>query len=272
MENDVIDNFNNHKVTIETAPLFGIEVHRSTMKLALLEIDKAIKQRSSLGIGMLNAAKIVNMRKNQELYDSVLSSNLIMADGVSVVAASKILAKPLPERVAGIDLMYAILDQGNDKKYRVYCLGASEDISQSVQRKIAIHYPHVVIVGSHNGYYTSDEEASVVLDIASAKADVLLVAMTSPKKERFMAKYNQIMKVPVIHGVGGSFDVFAGKVQRAPLLWQKYGLEWLYRLKQEPRRLFYRYLITNILFICLVIKELAKPTPTEKNSILKHHG
>lgn len=272
MENDSANSLQEHITRAATVPLFGLEVHNCTMQMALDEIDRAIGQRNSLSIGMLNAAKIINMRKNQELHESVVSSNLIMADGASVVLASKMLQQPLAERVAGIDLMYQILQQGALKNYRIYCLGATKEILLEVKRKIASQYPGVVLAGAHHGYYSTQEESDVVLDIARSKADVLLVAMTSPKKERFMAKYNHMMKVPVVHGVGGSFDVFAGKVQRAPIRWQQYGLEWLYRLKQEPRRLFYRYLVTNSAFILLVLKELLHPSPTQKSNALKQHG
>ena len=94
--------------------------------------------------------------------------------------------------------------------------------------------------------------------ISSARPDILLVGMTSPKKERFLARWSDALTVPVCHGVGGSFDVLAGKVRRAPLLWQRLGLEWLYRVKQEPRRLWRRYLVTNTVFCAMVATSLAR--------------
>ncbi|MCU7807558.1 MAG: WecB/TagA/CpsF family glycosyltransferase, partial [Candidatus Thiodiazotropha sp. (ex Semelilucina semeliformis)] len=116
--------------------------------------------------------------------------------------------------------------------------------------------PGLTLAVRHHGYYSEDEAQSVADAVKNSKADILLVAMTSPKKERFLAKWMAYMDVPVCHGVGGSFDVYAGKVERAPESWQKLGLEWLYRVKQEPGRLWKRYLFTNLSFIWLLTKSL----------------
>ena len=175
-----------------------------------------------------------------------------------MVWASRILRKPLPERVAGIDLMYGLLERGSRHGYRVYCLGATEEVSQKVADRIGRDYPGVILAGRRNGYFADDEEESIAETIAAASPDILFVAITSPKKENFLARWSEKMGVPVCHGVGGSFDVMAGKVQRAPEIWQHLGLEWLYRVKQEPRRLWKRYFVTNILFIRMIAKEIFK--------------
>jgi N-acetylglucosaminyldiphosphoundecaprenol N-acetyl-beta-D-mannosaminyltransferase len=252
-----------YQVPHKTINLFGIKVHALSMNEALNNIHSAIQARESLHIGMLNAAKVVNMKRNPALGDDVNSSDMILADGSAVVMASKVLNKKLPERVAGIDLMHGILARGNEHAYRVFCLGASEEISEKIEMEIGKNYPGVVIAGRQNGYYSGDDEAKIAQKIAHSNADVLFVAITSPKKEQFMAKWNATMKVPVVHGVGGSFDVFAGKVQRAPLVWQKMGMEWLYRVLQEPRRLWKRYLVTNTLFLGMLVKEMIKPTKVQ---------
>jgi N-acetylglucosaminyldiphosphoundecaprenol N-acetyl-beta-D-mannosaminyltransferase len=226
------------------------------MREVLDKIHDVIAKRSTMHIGVVNAAKIVNMHRNKVLMEDVLSSDIILADGAAVVLASKILRKPLPERVTGIDLMYGIFEDGNKYNYRVYCLGATEEISERVAQEISNKYPNLILAGRRNGYFSEDEEESIVTEIKESNADVLLVAMTSPKKENFLARWNTTMNVPVIHGVGGSFDVMAGKVERAPEMWRRLGLEWLYRVKQEPRRLWKRYLVTNTLFIWMLTKEL----------------
>lgn len=248
------------EVLQEYVNIFGIKVHALTSSQALDNIGDAIKSRRSLHIGMLNAAKIVNMKRNPALNEDVCSSDMILADGYSVVRASKILRKALPERVAGIDLMHGILARGDKFGYRIFCLGATPEIVTRTVAEIKNQYPGVVIAGSQHGYFTESEELTVAQQIADAKPDVLFVAITSPKKEKFMARWNNTMGVPVVHGVGGSFDVLAGKVQRAPIVWQKYGMEWLYRVKQEPRRLWKRYLITNTLFLGLLAKEILSPS------------
>jgi N-acetylglucosaminyldiphosphoundecaprenol N-acetyl-beta-D-mannosaminyltransferase len=239
-------------------PLLGIPIHPLTMPEALDVVQDAITRHERLQIGVVNAAKIVNMRRNPELGEDVMTSNLILADGMAVVWASRILGRPLPERVAGIDLMYGILERGNKHGYRVYCLGATEEVSAAVAEQITVRYPNVKLVGRRNGYFRNDEDKAVADDIARSRADVLFVAITSPKKERFLAAWSDTMDVPVCHGVGGSFDVMAGKVQRAPESWQRLGLEWLYRVKQEPGRLWKRYLVTNTLFSMIVFKEWLK--------------
>ncbi len=237
------------------ANLFDIPINAVTMEQILDRIHEAISHRQKLQIGVVNAAKIVNMQRNPILEKDVLSSDVILADGVSVVWASRILRKPLPERIAGIDLMYGLLERGNKDGYRVYCLGATEEVSRKVADCIAQDYPGVILAGRRNGYFIDDEEESIAETIARSKADILFVAITSPKKENFLARWSDTMGVPVCHGVGGSFDVMAGKVERAPEAWQRLGLEWLYRVKQEPRRLWKRYFVTNILFMKMMVKE-----------------
>jgi N-acetylglucosaminyldiphosphoundecaprenol N-acetyl-beta-D-mannosaminyltransferase len=241
--------------------LFSIPIHAMRMEQVLDRVDETIARRGRLQIGVVNAAKIVNMRRNDLLRRSVLSSNLVLADGISVVWASRLLGRPLPERVAGIDLMMGMLRRGNVRGYRLYCLGATDEVLEKVSARLAADFPNIRLVGRQNGYFPEDAEGTVAGRIAAANPDILLVAMTSPKKEKFLARWSDRLRVPVCHGVGGSFDVFAGKVQRAPERWQRLGLEWLYRLKQEPLRLWRRYLTTNTLFCAMVLFELLRRRP-----------
>jgi N-acetylglucosaminyldiphosphoundecaprenol N-acetyl-beta-D-mannosaminyltransferase len=238
--------------------ILGAPIDALTMEEVLDRVDETIVGRGRLQIGVVNAAKLVNMRRDPALRADVLSCNLILADGVPVVWASRLLGRPLPERVAGIDLMYGMLRRGNENGYRVCCLGASEEVLAAAVGRITAAYPHVKVVGRHHGYFTSHEEPGLVAAIAEAKPDILLVGMSSPKKERFFARWSDQLGVPVCHGVGGSFDVVAGKVRRAPVVWQRLGLEWLYRVKQEPRRLWRRYLVTNTLFCAMVLSGLVR--------------
>ena len=242
------------KARARTVSVLGVAVNALTMDDVLHYVDDVIRSRRSLHIGVVNAAKIVNMHRNPSLGSDVMSSDIVLADGASVVLASKVLGSPLPERVAGIDLMHGMFRQGMTRGYRVYCLGATEDVSERVANELASQYPGVVLAGRRNGYFGDDEEEEIARNIADSEADILLVAITSPKKEQFMARWSSIMNVPVVHGVGGSFDVMAGKVERAPEIWQKLGLEWLYRVKQEPRRLWKRYLVTNSIFCWMLLK------------------
>jgi N-acetylglucosaminyldiphosphoundecaprenol N-acetyl-beta-D-mannosaminyltransferase len=237
----------------------GVDTHALTMDQVISIVDDRIASRDALLIGVVNAAKIVNMRRDEELRRSVETADLVLADGMAVVWASRILRQSLPARVAGIDLMTRMLELSNERKYRVFCLGASEEVLSQVVVRIENDYPNLKLVGHQHGYYRPDEEEQVADRIAAAKPDILFVAMTSPKKERFLAKWSAKMDVTICHGVGGSFDVMAGKVKRAPAFWQKIGMEWLYRVLQEPRRMWRRYLVTNTLFAMMLFSELVRP-------------
>lgn len=243
----------------KTALLFGIPILSIRMEEVLDMIHETIQNRSRLHMSVVNAAKIVNMHRNGMLKQDVLFSDIIVADGISVVWASRILGCPLPERVTGIDLMIGMLQRGNKHGYRIYCLGATGEVLEKVVERISTDYPNVKLVGRQNGYFSEEEGLEVAKEIEASRPDILFVAMPSPKKENFLACWSDQMGVPIYHGVGGSFDVMAGKVKRAPKVWQILGLEWLYRVKQEPRRLWRRYLVTNILFCWMLFLELVKP-------------
>ncbi len=239
-------------------PVCGVLIHSLTMNQVLGVVNETIVRHGRLLIGVVNAAKMVNLRKDPELRGAVLSSDLVLADGMSVVWASRLLGRPLPERVAGIDLMIRMLELADQQGYRVFLLGATQEVLGGVREHIASTYPGVEVVGARNGYYTPAEEESIAREIAATRPQMLFVAMTSPKKERFLARWSELMDVQVCHGVGGSFDVLAGLTRRAPRRWQALGLEWLYRVLQEPRRLWKRYLVTNTLFMGLVLRDLVK--------------
>jgi N-acetylglucosaminyldiphosphoundecaprenol N-acetyl-beta-D-mannosaminyltransferase len=241
--------------------LFGLTIDAATLAEVLTRCDAAIRTRSRMLVGVVNAAKIVNIRKNPELRDSLLECDMILADGQSVIWASKFLSRPLPERVAGIDLFEGLLDLADKNHYSVYLLGATPDVVAVLAETIRHRFPGAVIVGSRDGYFTDEEAESVAHAIASAQPDMLFLGMASPRKEIFLGQFGPALGVPVLHGVGGSFDVMAGVTQRAPVSWQRAGFEWAYRLKQEPRRLWRRYLRTNTRFVVQVIIERLRPTP-----------
>jgi N-acetylglucosaminyldiphosphoundecaprenol N-acetyl-beta-D-mannosaminyltransferase len=243
---------------VGSVTLLGVTLAPATMDEAVDWVDQAVRERRRLHVGVVNAAKIVNMRRDPDLRSDVMSSDVVFADGMSVVWASRLLGCPLPERVTGIDLMHRILERGQARAYRVYLLGATQDVVETAAARVRDRYPGVAVVGQQHGYFTDCEEPAVAAAIIAARPDVLFVAMTSPRKERFLARWSARLGVPVCHGVGGSLDVLAGKVERAPERWQRLGLEWLYRVKQEPRRLWRRYLVTNSIFATLVLAELAR--------------
>jgi len=206
-------------------------------------------------IAVVNVAKIIKMRADRELEESVHSAHVIGADGVPLVWASRLLGNPLPGRVNGTDLMYRLLETANEKGYRIFFFGAKQEVLQRMLYTVRAEYPGVKIAGFHHGYFNTSEESSIVYKIRAAKADILFIGFGTPKKEVWVKRYLSAMGVPVVHGVGGSFDVLAGVIPRAPHWMQRSGLEWLFRLLREPRRMWRRYLVTNTLFIKLVFQE-----------------
>lgn len=248
-----------HNIMLQHWPthnLFGTPIGALTMQEVLSVVDNAIEHRDQLLIGVVNAAKIVNMRRDEQLERAVRSADLILADGMAVVWAGRLLGRRLPERVPGIDLMTRMLQRSHERGYRIFLLGATKEVLATVAQRIVQDYPNALLVGQHDGYFSGDEESTIAASIAAAKPDILFAAMSSPKKECFLARWSTEMDVPVCHGVGGAFDVLAGIVHRAPQRWQRLGLEWLYRVKQEPRRLWRRYLVTNSLFTYMLLREL----------------
>jgi N-acetylglucosaminyldiphosphoundecaprenol N-acetyl-beta-D-mannosaminyltransferase len=234
--------------------ILGLPVDNLTMEETISKIDRAIIEKNQIHHVVINAAKVVNAKKDNELYESIVNCDIINADGQSIVIASKFLNIPLPERVPGIDLMFNLIELAFQKNYKIFFLGATQEILEKVITKCETKYSKKIIAGYRNGYFQPTDEEDIAKEIAASNADILFVAITSPKKEKFLNSYKNIINTPFIMGVGGSFDVFSGKVKRAPIWMQKLALEWLYRVVQEPRRMWKRYLITNTLFIFYLIK------------------
>lgn len=202
---------------------------------------------------VVNVAKIVNMQSDAELADSVKYCDIINIDGMGVVWAARALGYDVPERVTGIDLFYALNARAKQDGLSVYYLGATNEIVTSAASKMSQAYPGLKIAGFHHGYFWDNEQA-VVEHIKSSGADMLFVAITSPKKERFINQWKEQLGVKFVMGIGGTLDIVGGQVKRAPEWMQKTGLEWLYRLLQEPGRLWKRYFITNAKFAGMLIK------------------
>ena len=233
----------------------GIPIDALTMHETINKIENTILSNRQIYHSVVNAGKIVLMQNDEKLNKSVLEADLINADGQAVVWAARLLGKSIPERVAGIDLMEKLIAVSAKKKHKCFFFGAEESVVAKVVEKYSSLYSDDIIAGYLNGYYSKEEENKIVNEIVRSKANILFVAITSPKKEIFLNKYKEELKsINLIMGVGGSFDVVSGKIKRAPVYMQKIGLEWLYRFLQEPKRMWKRYLVGNIQFIYLVIK------------------
>ncbi|MBI1619237.1 WecB/TagA/CpsF family glycosyltransferase [Aquamicrobium zhengzhouense] len=239
--------------------LFGFQLDPLTLDEVVRRCSVAIALRQPMLIGVLNAAKIVKARRDDLLLHSLLDCNLLLADGQAVVWASRLLKRPLPERVAGIDLFEKLLALADREERSIYLLGAKPEVLGAVKEAVRQRFPGARIAGSHHGYFAEDDSEEIAREIGASDADMLFLGMTSPRKEIFVAKFGPALNVSVVHGVGGSFDIMAGQTKRAPVAWQRAGMEWAYRVVQEPRRMWWRYLSTNTSFILLTIGELLRP-------------
>lgn len=234
--------------------VLDVPLRAMRMEDVVAAADACLRDRRRMLIGVVNAAKIVHMKRDAALRDAVVECDLVLADGIAVVWASRILGQPVPERVAGVDLMMRLLELADLQRRRVFLFGATESTLQTVRAEIHRRFPGVIIAGERNGYYPPEEEPRIADMIRASQADMLFVAMSPPKKELFLRRYADHVSVPICHGVGGAFDILAGRTRRAPMLWQRLGLEWLYRVVQEPRRMWKRYLVTNTVFCWMLLR------------------
>jgi N-acetylglucosaminyldiphosphoundecaprenol N-acetyl-beta-D-mannosaminyltransferase len=236
------------KVNILNAPIDSLTKEQSIEKIV-----NSIRENKQIHHVVVNAGKLVNMQNDVELYNSVVCSDVINADGQSIVWASRFLGTPLPERVTGIDLMISLIDRAHKLGFSCYFLGAKQSVLLKTVDYFMNSYSPSIVAGYHDGYFKDREEETIARNIAQSGAHILFVAITSPKKEIFLNSYKSIIKTPFIMGVGGSFDVIAGITKRAPIWMQKAGLECFYRFIQEPKRMWKRYLLGNTTFIWLIV-------------------
>jgi N-acetylglucosaminyldiphosphoundecaprenol N-acetyl-beta-D-mannosaminyltransferase len=226
----------------------GVPLHPITMAETLGYVAEAMRTKHPLQHVALNVAKFVKLRRDSELRADVFSADLVGVDGMGILLGARLLGIKVPERVPGVDLMERILEICAADGFRPYFLGARPDVLALAEEKVMQRFPTLRIAGSRNGYFRRAEEEEIVDNIRAARPDCLFVGMPTPHKERFMATYCSALDVPFVMGVGGGIDILAGHVERAPAKWQRSGFEWLYRVVQEPRRMWWRYLSTNVAF------------------------
>lgn len=242
----------------ERIQILGITIDPLTMKETVDAVEQYVLKKHPLHLMGVNADKINQCHEDEKIKKIVNESGIINADGASVVLASKFLGAPVPERVAGIDLMQNLLELSNKKGYSVYLFGAKEEILQDMLKAFKQRYPDLDVVGYRNGYFSPEDEEKIQEDIKDKKPDFVFVGITSPKKEYIIQSFMDNGINAVFMGVGGSFDVLSGHIKRAPLWMQKLNLEWLFRVANEPKRLFKRYFVGNVTFIKRVLDEKRK--------------
>jgi exopolysaccharide biosynthesis WecB/TagA/CpsF family protein len=240
-----------------TAELLGLSFDTVTMDAAVARcIELCRVPRSSHVVITANASHLCMMRRDPELAQACRAGNLIVADGMSVAWALRASGQHAPERVAGVDLMARLLEAAEEHGLGIYLLGAKPEVVKTLAERSRKRHPGLRIAGFRDGYFGPDEHDEIVKEIRASGAHMLFVGMPSPFKETWCERHRQRLNVPVIMGVGGSFDVLAGFIKRAPRWVQTLGLEWAWRLLMEPRKLWKRYLTTNSEFIWLAGREI----------------
>jgi N-acetylglucosaminyldiphosphoundecaprenol N-acetyl-beta-D-mannosaminyltransferase len=244
-----------HRSKSTAVTITGIPVSNLSEQDTVEVIEALISEGGTHYGAVVNAAKLVAASRDDALRGVLLNADLVTADGMSVVWASRVLGKALKERVAGIDLFERLVERAASKGLAVYFLGAREEAVRATVELFAKRYPALRVAGYRNGYFEASDSRQVCEAIKQTNADLLFVAMGSPRQENWIASNLALTGVRFALGVGGSFDHLGGRARRAPRWMQRSGLEWLHRLAQEPRRLWRRYLFGNSAFIWLVMRE-----------------
>jgi len=244
-----------HESDIKIINIFNIKINPLRRSDFLLLIESGIKSGRQIAQFGVNSATINEIVRNEEFRHIINNADLVHIDGMSVVWALRSFNYSVPERVATPDLADDILAMADKGKMSVFLFGAKEATLSLCRESIEKKYPNLRITGSRNGYYEPDEEESIFNQINEASPDILLLGMSSPKKELFFESYRHKIRARYILGVGGYFDILSGQIKRAPRWMQNSGLEWFFRLMQEPRRLWKRYLIGIHQFFWLVARE-----------------
>jgi N-acetylglucosaminyldiphosphoundecaprenol N-acetyl-beta-D-mannosaminyltransferase len=229
----------------QTIGILGIPVDKLDTEAALKRLDEFIQTGRFHQVATANVDFLINAMQDRELREILRQADLVTPDGMPVVWASQMLGFALPERVTGADLVPKLAAMAAEKGYRIYMLGALSEVAQRARQRLIEAYPTLQIVGCVSPdvkpLLAMDSE-TLLRDICAAQPDILLVAFGNPKQEKWIHLHRErLCHIPVCMGVGGTFDFLAGKTSRAPMWMQRYGLEWLYRLAQEPKRLWQRY-------------------------------
>jgi N-acetylglucosaminyldiphosphoundecaprenol N-acetyl-beta-D-mannosaminyltransferase len=233
----------------------GVDLDVVTLADALERIGRWVREGQTLRVVVgVNVDLAVRAAREPEFAALLARVDLVTADGAPVVWASRLGPVALPERVPTIDIFDALLPLAAQQRWPLYLLGARPEVLALAEARLVEQHPGLSIVGRHNGYF--DDGAAVARDVARSGARALFLALPSPAKERFVAAHRQVMpQVRVAMGIGGTLDVVAGVTRRAPMWARRAGLEWGFRLAQEPRRLWRRYLVEDPAFLGLVVSD-----------------
>jgi N-acetylglucosaminyldiphosphoundecaprenol N-acetyl-beta-D-mannosaminyltransferase len=245
-----------NQLNIPHVSIYGIRVCKLNKQQTVEWLVQAIANRQTTQVITANPIMLMTALEQPKYMAMMQRAELIVPDGAGLVWAASYLGEPVAEKVAGIDLLHELLARGEVKGWRIFLLGASPEIIQITAEKLRLQYPLLQLVGVRDGYFESEDDAEVISQIREASPDILFVGRSADKQEPWIDQYKAELQVPVMMGIGGSFDVLSGKLKRAPQIFIRLRLEWFYRLLQEPWR--YKRMLLLPKFVVKVIRDKGK--------------
>lgn len=240
-------------VTLNKENILGVDVSPLSYEDLKKNIEKDIENNKKSFIVAINPEKILKARKDEKLKELLNNATYEIPDGIGVIYASKLRKGNIKTRITGIDSMEMLCKLSEEKKYKIFMYGAKEETIKKAKENLEIKFPNIQIVGTINGYEKDNDK--IISSINKSKADIVFVALGSPKQEYWITENMDKVSAKIFQGVGGSFDVFSGNIKRAPKWMQKIGLEWLYRLIKEPKRIFRQIKLVKFLWLALIEKD-----------------
>jgi len=238
--------------------MYGLHVSTMSFRETVRWLVDRAEAGSRTNVAALNAGKVVGMRHDPELRRAMEAADLVLPDGSPVVWAGRLFGRRIPQRVTGVDVMDATMSEAERRGLAVFFLGARPEVLARAVQAVRARHPGLKIAGSHDGYFSEEDDAEVVGILRRSGAHLCYLGISTPKKERWVARRIGDIGIPVVMGVGGSLDIMAGITTRAPRWMQRLGLEWLYRLILEPKRMWRRYLFGNPEFLAITLRETVR--------------
>jgi N-acetylglucosaminyldiphosphoundecaprenol N-acetyl-beta-D-mannosaminyltransferase len=237
---------------IDKINILGVYISKVDLASTLEILEGFIREGKPHMVVTADSSAVVLAQRDRELRDIINSADLVTPDSVGILWAARRFGNPLSERVSGVDVFEFLCERAVAKGYRVFLLGAAPGVAEAAMNRLKQRYPGLIVAGTHHGFFSANESPAVVEKIRDSKPDILFVAMGIPKQEKWIAANLQELQVPVCMGVGGTLDVVSGRVKRAPKWMQQVGLEWLYRLATNPRKI--KKCSTLPIFVYLVLR------------------
>lgn len=232
--------------------VLGVKIDKVTINSAAEKIMEMLKESGNHAVFTPNSEIIYMAYKDADFCDLLNSADMLTADGIGVVYASRILKNSVPERAGGFDIACRVIEKIAETGDRLYLFGGKPGIAETAAEKLKEKYPFINIVGTQNGYFSPEENDAIIADINESGADIVFVCLGAPMQEKWIYQNRDKLSCRVMMGIGGSLDVFAGAAERAPYKWQKLGLEWLYRLIKEPKRFWRMLALPKFAFTVLI--------------------